>query len=83
MHGLRWVDASGCLNVDVLGYRPVEGGHEADGTSLYIVKASYEDAVYPGKASEKLDGLFTLLVRFPSLIERKGRLFHVTERRRR
>lgn len=56
MHGLRWVFARGKLNVSALGYKPVEGGHENDGTPLYIVQALYKDVVYPSKASEKLDG---------------------------
>ncbi|KAI5889742.1 carbohydrate-binding module family 12 protein [Schizophyllum commune H4-8] len=56
MRGLRWVDASGRLNVNSLGYRPVEGGREADGKPLYIAKAPHKDAEHPGKAGEHLDG---------------------------
>lgn len=56
MQGLRWVDAHGHLHVAALGYTPVEGGHEADGTPLYIAKAPYHNAVHPGKASEKFEG---------------------------
>ncbi|KAJ7668411.1 carbohydrate-binding module family 12 protein [Mycena polygramma] len=59
MNGLRWVDASGHLNVSSLGYKPVEGGHEDDGTPLYIAEAPHHGAVHPGKASEKLDGAYT------------------------
>jgi hypothetical protein len=58
MRGLRWVDASGVLNVSGLGFKPVEGGREADGTPLYIAEAPHNGAVHPGKASEKLDGEF-------------------------
>ncbi|KAJ7502795.1 carbohydrate-binding module family 12 protein [Mycena galericulata] len=58
MNGLRWVDANGVLNVSQLGYRPVEGGKEADGTPIYIAEAPYNGAVHPGKASEKLDGAY-------------------------
>ncbi|KAJ7078890.1 carbohydrate-binding module family 12 protein [Mycena belliarum] len=58
MNGLRWVDASGRLHVGSLGYRPVEGGREADGTPLYIAEAHHKGAVHPGKASEKLDGAY-------------------------
>ncbi|KAJ7209569.1 carbohydrate-binding module family 12 protein [Mycena pura] len=58
MRGLRWVDANGYLNVASLGYRPVEGGRESDGTPLYIAEAPYNGAVHPGKASEKLDGAY-------------------------
>nr|GAT57717.1 carbohydrate-binding module family 12 protein [Mycena chlorophos] len=58
MNGLRWVDASGRLNVEALGYRPVEGGRESDGTPLYIAEAPHKGAVHPGKASEKLDGAY-------------------------
>ncbi|KAJ7497107.1 carbohydrate-binding module family 12 protein [Mycena latifolia] len=58
MNGLRWVDASGILNVSSLGFRPVEGGREADGTPLYVAEALHKGAVHPGKASEKLDGAY-------------------------
>lgn len=56
MRGLHWVSAHGKLNVASLGYRPVEGGREDDGSPLYIAKALHKGAVHPGKASEKLDG---------------------------
>ena len=55
MNRLRWVSASGRLNVANLGYRPVVGGHERDGTLLYIACATYKDATHPGKVSEELD----------------------------
>ncbi|KAJ6497871.1 carbohydrate-binding module family 12 protein [Mycena sanguinolenta] len=58
MNGLRWVDAHGHLNVESLGYTPVEGGREADGTPLYIAEAPHKGAVHPGKASTKLDGAY-------------------------
>lgn len=58
MQGLRWVDAHGRLNVASLGYTPVEGGHEADGTPLYIAEAPYHGVVHPGKVSEKLSAAF-------------------------
>jgi hypothetical protein len=58
MNGLRWVQASGRLNVQSLGARPVEGGRENDGTPLYIAQAYHHDATHPGKASEKLDGAY-------------------------
>lgn len=35
---------------------PVEGGHEEDGTPLWIAQADYEGGVYPGKAGPKLEG---------------------------
>lgn len=57
MNGLRWEPAHGKLNVSSLRYRPVEGGHEDDGSPLYIAQALYKSVVYPGKASEKLDGM--------------------------
>ncbi|KAI0916956.1 hypothetical protein AcV5_007557 [Taiwanofungus camphoratus] len=55
---VQWVDARGRLNLHHLGARPVEGGHEANGTPLFIAKAHHHNAVIPGKASEKLDGAF-------------------------
>ncbi|KAF8157810.1 hypothetical protein B0H34DRAFT_782560 [Crassisporium funariophilum] len=58
MRGLRWVSASGKLNVSSLGARPIEGGRENDGTPIYVVKAFHKGAEHPGKASEKLDGAF-------------------------
>ncbi|KAJ7647514.1 carbohydrate-binding module family 12 protein [Roridomyces roridus] len=58
MNGLRWVDWTGRLDLSQLGHRPVEGGRERDGTPLYIAEAPYNDAVHPGKASEKLDGAY-------------------------
>ncbi|KAJ7039231.1 carbohydrate-binding module family 12 protein [Mycena alexandri] len=58
MNGLRWVDASGPLDVNNLGYTPVEGGREPDGTPLYIAEAPYNGAVHPGKASKNLDGAY-------------------------
>lgn len=60
MRGLRWVDASGRLDVSSLGARPVEGGRESDGTALYIAEAPHKGAVHPGKASAKLDGTLVL-----------------------
>ncbi|KDR70428.1 hypothetical protein GALMADRAFT_884972 [Galerina marginata CBS 339.88] len=58
MNRLKWVPASGRLNVNSLGYRPVPAGHENDGTPLYIAEAPHKDAVHPGKVSEKLDGAY-------------------------
>ena len=60
--GIRWVDAPGKLDLGALNATPVEGGHEADGTPLFVAKAEVEhnDAkfVVPGKASQKLKGAF-------------------------
>ncbi|KAF5389477.1 hypothetical protein D9757_004348 [Collybiopsis confluens] len=56
MHGLQWVDASGHLNVENLGLRPVEGGRDKDGSPLYIAEAPHNGATHPGVASPKLDG---------------------------
>lgn len=55
MRGLRWVDASGRLDVNRLGARPVEGGREADGKPIYIAKAPHKDAEHPGKVGPHLD----------------------------
>jgi hypothetical protein len=53
MNQLRWVSYSGQLNVENLGYTPVETGcRSANGKPLYIAEAPYNDAVHPGKTSE-------------------------------
>ena len=57
MSQLHWVPCSGKINVMNLGYQPVEGGRESDGTPLYVVEAPHKDAVHPGKASEKQEGM--------------------------
>lgn len=57
MNGLHWVQSSGRLNLATLGYKPVEGGRENDGTLLYIAEALHDGVVHPGKISEKLDGM--------------------------
>jgi len=56
--GLRWEEVHGRLNVSALGYTPVEGGREADGTPLYIAQAPYKNGVHPGKVSEKFNGAY-------------------------
>ena len=61
MRGLRWQSFSGRLNVQALGYKPVEGGMENDGTPLFVVKAPYNGFTHPGKTSEKLDGTVILM----------------------
>jgi len=61
MNGLRWVPAHGKLNAASLGYRPVEGGRENDGTLLYIAQAEYQGVYHPGKASAELDGKLDVL----------------------
>ncbi|KAF9005097.1 carbohydrate-binding module family 12 protein [Cyathus striatus] len=58
MHALRWVPARGKLDISALGYKPVEGGRDRDGTPLYIALAHHKGADHPGKASAKLDGAF-------------------------
>jgi hypothetical protein len=58
MSHLRWVSTSGRLNVASLGYRPVEGGHEKNGTPVYIARAPHKEATQPGKVSEELDGAY-------------------------
>jgi hypothetical protein len=58
MSRLHWVPSTGKLNVASLGYRPVEGGKDSNGTPLYVVEAPHKDAVHPGKASENLEGAY-------------------------
>lgn len=59
MRALRWVEVHGRLNVSSLGFNPVEGGRDSDGTSLYVAQAPYKDGVHPGKVSEKFDGEYS------------------------
>jgi len=58
IHRLHWVSVSGVLNVESLGYQPIQAGQEHDGTPLYIASAYHKDAVHPGKVSEKMDGAY-------------------------
>ncbi|GJE92257.1 carbohydrate-binding module family 12 protein [Phanerochaete sordida] len=55
---VHWVDAHGRLDLNALGARPVEGGHEADGTPLFIAQAHVHNGIHPGKCSQKLDHAF-------------------------
>jgi hypothetical protein len=57
MSRLRWVPCSGKINAANLGYRPVEGGRDADGNLLFVVEAPHNDAVHPGCASESKEGM--------------------------
>lgn len=57
-NAVRWVDVSGRLKLNELGARPVEGGHEADGTPLFIAQGHVNNGVHPGKISEKLSHAF-------------------------
>jgi hypothetical protein len=61
MNGLRWVPVRGKLNPASLGYKPVEGGRENDGTRLYVAQAEFEGVFHPGKASDKLDGMYSVI----------------------
>ena len=51
---MHWVEASGRLDLNALGARPVEGGRESDGTLLFIAQGHVNNGVHPGKISEKL-----------------------------
>ncbi|KAG6866621.1 hypothetical protein C0991_000731 [Blastosporella zonata] len=62
MSGLRWVPAHGKVDLSALGHSPVEGGHENDGSPLYIIRAIYKGSYYPGKASATLDGTEMLVM---------------------
>lgn len=54
---VKWVPRSGQVNVE--GLRPVEGGREPDGATIYIAQAPHRGAVHPGKACEVYgDGCF-------------------------
>lgn len=58
IRSVRWVDFRGKLDLGALGGRPVEAGREGDGTPLYIAQAHVNNAIRPGKVSERLDGAF-------------------------
>lgn len=50
---------SGKLDVNSLGSHPVEGGHEDNGSPLYIARAKTKRGnIYPGKASSVLKGAY-------------------------
>jgi hypothetical protein len=53
---VRWKEASGPVQAQLLGSRPVEGGREANGSPLFIAQAPYKDGTHPGKAGEHLQG---------------------------
>ena len=58
-NGVRWVRTSGKLDVSSLGARPVEGGHEDNGSPLYIARGRTKKGnLYPGKASSVLKGAY-------------------------
>ena len=46
------------MKLDELNARPVEGGHEGDGTPLFIAQAHVNNAIVPGKCSSKLKRAF-------------------------
>lgn len=53
---IRWVDAHGPLKPAGLGYCLVEGGYDETGFPMYIAQANHKEGLFPGKASETLDG---------------------------
>jgi len=55
---VRWVPTGGVLRIDQLGARPVEGGHENDGTIIYIASVEFHGSRHCGKATTKLDGAY-------------------------
>jgi len=57
MSRLQWVPSSGRINVQSLGYRPIDGGRDSNGL-LYVVEAPHKNAIHPGKTGEKLDGAY-------------------------
>ena len=66
---LRWVPLSGKFHLSDLGYRPVEGGHESNGTRIYVAKAPHKGAVHPGKVGDGWDGTLTQYFSLLKLIE--------------
>jgi len=57
-NAIRWVPTGGVLRIDQLGARPVEGGHENDGTPIYIASVDFHGSRHCGKATTKLDGAY-------------------------
>jgi hypothetical protein len=55
---VHWVDQNGDVDLKELGAKPVEAGHEADGTPLYIAQGLVEGSTQPGKCSTKLRAAF-------------------------
>lgn len=55
-NAIKWVPTGGVLRVDQLGARPVEGGHENDGTPIYVASVDFHGSRHCGKATTKLDG---------------------------
>jgi hypothetical protein len=53
MNGIKWVACeNGAVPED-----SVQGGHEADGTPLYVGRGEYENGVHIGKVAPHLGGL--------------------------
>jgi hypothetical protein len=55
-NAVKWVDVVGTFQASSLGAKPVEGGHENNGTKLYIAQAPYNDWLHPGKVAEGYNG---------------------------
>jgi len=53
---IKWVEAHKNLNASSLEYEPVVGGHDSDGSKIYVARVSYKGAVHPGKCSASLKG---------------------------
>ncbi|KAI8827136.1 uncharacterized protein EV422DRAFT_512791 [Fimicolochytrium jonesii] len=56
-NAVRWVDGEGDLKNNGQ-YRLVEGGHESNGTPLYVAQVHYKGSVQPGKVGENLGACF-------------------------
>lgn len=59
---IQWVSMEGKLKPGHL--RLVEGGHEKDGTRLYVAQGEQDNGLCPGKASEDLDGQYLIICKF-------------------
>lgn len=51
-----WVRSRGQFNPNEVQASPIKGGHESDGSVLFIAHIRYKDAVHPGKCGEKVKG---------------------------
>jgi len=55
-NSIHWVKASGRLEVQKLGFQPVEGGRDENGQELFVIRSHASGGLHPGHAGN--DGAF-------------------------